>query len=301
MIIGGDKSAVIENIRRNVRAGELNRKAELDDPQLTDAEADAVLAAWEKYRNRKLYYFVKSRGARAIVEVAWLLHKGRTEFEGLEKLDELDGGAIVTSNHFNPIDSIFARAVLRRKFGKTPYIVSQETNFAMKGMNGYLIRNLRMIPILKRPNYLIKKFVPRVRELVNAGEFVQIYPEEELWFNYRKPRPCKRGSYLFAAQVGAPVVPIFVEMIDLDKDDNEQFVQLKYVVHVLDIIYPDPTKSHKQNSIEMAEKDYAERVACYEKCYGKKLDYKFSYADIAGYKKGIKKTGASVAHAGKKD
>ena len=141
---------------------------------------------------------------------------------------------------------------------------------------------------MKRPNYILKKFIPRIKELVEAGEFVQIYPEEEMWFNYRKPRPCKRGTYLFAAQASAPVVPIFVEMIDTDKDDNEQFVKLKYVVHVLDIIYPDPKKSERANSIEMAQKDYAERVAMYEKVYGKKLDYKFSYSDIAGYKRGIK-------------
>ena len=284
MIIGGDKSAVIENIRKNVKEGELNKKAELDDPKISDEEIDRVIGDFEKYHNKKVWYFLKSRPAFAMVDVVWAMHKSVTEFDGLEKLDELKGGAIVTSNHFNPIDSIFARAVLKKKFHKTPYIVVQDTNFAMTGLLGYLFNNLKMIPILKRPNYIIKKFTPRIKELVNAGEFVQIYPEEEMWFNYRKPRPCKRGTYLFAAQVGAPVVPIFVEMVDLDEDDNEQFKKLKYIVHVLDVIYPDSEKSHKQNSKEMAEKDYEERVACYEKCYRKKLDYKFDYSDIAGYK-----------------
>ena len=125
--------------------------------------------------------------------------------------------------------------------------------------------------------------------MVENGDFIVIYPEEELWFNYRKPRPCKRGTYLFAAQAGAPVVPIFIEMQDTDEDDNEQFVKLDYTIHILEPIYPDPKKSHKENSKFMAEKDYQERVEAYEKAYGKKLDYKFSYSDIAGYKRGIKK------------
>ncbi len=290
MIIGGDKSAVIENIKKHTKDGELNKKAELDDPVMSDEEADAAILKYEKSFKRRIGFELKNIPAHTIVNLGWLLHKGVTTFDGVEKLDELKAGAIITSNHFNPIDSLFGRALIRKKFHKIPYIVSQETNLGMPGLNGYLIRSLKLVPLMKRPNYILKKFVPRLKDLVEAGNFVQIYPEEELWFNYRKPRPCKRGTYLFAAQAGAPVVPIFVEMIDTDKDDNDQFVKLKYVVHVLDIIYPDPKKSDRQNSIEMAKKDYEERVEIYEKVYGKKLDYKFNYSDIAGYKRGIKKT-----------
>ena len=35
----------------------------------------------------------------------------------------------------------------------------------------------------------------------------------------------------------------------------------------------------------MAKKDYEQKKETYEKAYNKKLDYKFSYKDIAGYKK----------------
>lgn len=288
MIIGGDKSAVIENIRKNIKEGELNKKAELDDPVFSDEEADAAIAKYNEMRKRKISHAIKSFGAYTIVNYAWLKHKKVTTFDGLEKIKELEKGAIVTCNHFNPIDSIFARAALKKTGRKSPYIVIQETNLGMKGANGFLMNNMRMIPILKRPNYLLKTFIPRVKELAEAGEFIQIYPEEELWFNYRKPRPCKRGTYVFAAQANVPVLPIFIEMIDTDEPDNEQFNKLKYVVHILDPIYPDPEKTERQNSIEMAAKDYEERVEAYEKAYGKKLDYKFSYSDIAGYKKSSK-------------
>ena len=290
IIIGGDKAPVVENIRKHIKNGEFNKKAELDDPVLSDEDADKAIAKYNKRHANKVMFYLDSRPAVGIINLGWALIRKRTSFEGMEKLDKLEKGAIVTCNHFNPLDSLFARNLLKKKFHKVPYIVSQETNLAMGGFNGYLMRRIHMVPLMKRPNYILKTFMPRVKELVEKGEFVQIYPEEELWFNYRKPRPCKRGTYLFAAQANAPVVPIFVEMIDTDKDDNDQFKELQYIVHVLDPIYPDPKKSDRQNSIDMAKQDYDERVACYEKAYGKKLDYKFSYSDIAGYDKSLKKT-----------
>ena len=283
MIIGGDKSAVIENIKKLATAGDLNHKAELDDPSLDE---DGAIQAIDKYnadRAKKLKFFFRSRPAYLLHDIAILMHKSRTKFVGLEKLDGIKGGAIITSNHFNPIDSIFPRQVIQKKFHKFPWIVSQETNLAMAGINGYLMNNLPILPLKNSPNYIIKHFMPELKDKIDKGDFVLIYPEEELWFNYRKPRPSKRGTFLFASQVGAPVIPCFVEMQDTDKKDNDQFNLINYTVHVLDPIYPDPKKSHKENSKIMAEQDYKAKVAAYEAANGKKLNYKFSYKDIAGY------------------
>ena len=288
MIIGGDKSAVIENIKKLANAGDLNHKAELDDPSLSEEESVKVIEKYNADRAKKLKFFFRSRPAYLIHDIAILMHKSRTKFEGLEKLDNLKGGAIITSNHFNPIDSIFPRQVIKKKFHKFPWIVSQETNLAMPGINGYLMNNLPLLPLKNSPNYIIKHFVPELKSKIEKGDFVLIYPEEELWFNYRKPRPSKRGTFLFASQVGAPVIPCFVEMQDTEKDDNGQFCLLNYTVHVLDPIFPDPEKSHKENSKIMAQKDYEAKIAAYEKAYGKKLNYKFSYKDIAGYHPDVK-------------
>lgn len=292
MIIGGDKSAVIENIRKNIKAGEFNKKAELDDPVLSDDDAEKAIEKYFKYRNNKLWYFIKSRPVFVMEDIVTLMHKKHIKVEGWENLAKIKKGAIITNNHFNPLDSIFPRYVIKKKYHKPINLVAQETNLAMEGFNGFLIYNQRLVPLRKSPNYILKTFVPKIKSMVEKGEFIVIYPEEELWFNYRKPRPCKRGTYLFASQANAPVVPIFIEMQDTDEDDNEQFVKLDYTIHILEPIYPDPKKSHKENSKAMAEQDYQERVAAYEKAYGKKLNYKFSYSDIAGYKPGIKKTSA---------
>ncbi len=57
------------------------------------------------------------------------------------------------------------------------------------------------------------------------------------------------------------------------------------MLHVLQPIYPDPSRSIRSNSIRMQECDYRQKVEAYERCYGKKLDYTFEDWDIAGWVK----------------
>ena len=283
MIIGGDKTAVINNIRKNAKVGNLNAKVEVGDPVFSDDEAEHAVREYKAFRkNHKVKFWFRSRGAVLIQQTFGLVTNPAIKIEGIEKLNRIKNGAIVTSNHFNQLDSMCARKVIKKHFHRTPYIVIQDTNIAIPGLIGYLFNNLKMLPLRKGPNFITKEFVPELKDLVDSGEFVLIYPEEEMWYNYRKPRPCKRGTYMFAAMTKAPVIPIFVELIDTGKADNEQFNKLKFVAHVLNPIYPDAKKSVRENSIEMAKKDYEQRVAAYEKAYGKKLDYKFSADDIAG-------------------
>ena len=54
-------------------------------------------------------------------------------------------------------------------------------------------------------------------------------------------------------------------------------------LHVLDPIFPDPSLSARENSFRMARADYSAKVACYERVYGKPLDYAFTPWDIAGW------------------
>ena len=283
MIIGGDKSAVVENIKKLANSGDLNHKAELFDPSLSEEESLKVIERYNVKRGKRISHFIVSRPAHFMHRFTQLRHRSHIEIDGLEKIKGIKGGAIITCNHFNPIDSIFPCYVARKAFHKFPWIVSQETNLAMPGLNGYLMNNLPLLPLKNSPNYIIKHFMPELKAKLKHGDLVLIYPEEEMWFNYRKPRPSKRGTFLFAAQANVPVIPCFVEMRPTDKKGNEQFYLLDYTIHVLDPIYPDKNKSNKENSVVMAKADYREKIAAYEAAFGEKLDYKFKYKDIAGY------------------
>ena len=285
MVIGGSKKAVIENIKKNVKEDELNKKVEVNDPHLSDEEINKALDRFYGIRRHKIAYFLESRFAYLFVDIIGLKLNKSIEIEGLDNIKNINEGAIVTSNHFNPLDNMAIRKLIKKRYRKNFYVVSQETNLAMPGIIGYLMNSINIIPLCKGPNYIIKTFIPELKRVLNKNNYVLIYPEEEMWFNYRKPRPCKRGAYQFAAEAGKPIISCFTEIRDTDKDDNDEFKEVKYIVHVLNPIYPDKNKSVRENSKIMAEIDYMQKKEAYEKCYHKKLDYTFSYEDIAGYKK----------------
>ena len=75
-----------------------------------------------------------------------------------------------------------------------------------------------------------------------------------------------------------------MEIVDLGVLDNDEFNKVKYIVHILNCIYPDSSKSVRANSIDMANKDYEQKKEAYEKAYNKKLIYDFDISDIAGFR-----------------
>lgn len=285
MIIGGSKKEVINNIKKNIENNELNKKVEIGDPNLSEDEIQKYINDF--YRNKKkLSYFFKNKIANKTVKKISKELYPDIKINGLEKLDlaDLSNGAIITSNHFNPLDSYNIRKIVEEKLHKKLYIVVQDTNLAMPGFLGFLFNNIEVIPLSKSPNYIIKKFVPELKKILSKGDFILIYPEEEMWFNYRLPRPCKRGAYQFAHELDVPVISCFVKMIDTDKTDNDEFNKVKYEVSINKVIYPEAGESVKSDSRKMAEVDYKARKKAYEDAYNKKLNYEFDISDIAGWK-----------------
>ncbi|MCD8125809.1 MAG: 1-acyl-sn-glycerol-3-phosphate acyltransferase [Lachnospiraceae bacterium] len=282
MLIGGDKAQVVANMRAAAECGDLNCKVEVDDPALSAEERKAVIRHF--LDNYKTFgYRFCNVCARALTDTATRYLNRNTHIEGLENLADVHGGVIVTSNHFSPLDNTAARQAMNRAGYRRLFMVSQETNLAMKGWIGFLMNHEDIIPLAGNPTYLRKYFGPMLHERLAQGHAVLIYPEQEMWFHYRKPRPPKRGAYYYAAVNHVPVVSCFVEIRDLPGKENDQFHKTCYVMHILPPVYPDPAQSDRENSEEMMEQDYRQKVAAYEQAYGKKLTYEFDVTDIAGW------------------
>lgn len=285
MIIGGSKKEVIKNIETNINNNELNKKVEVGDPNLTEEEKTKYINKF--YQNQKSpIYFIKNKIANKTVRKIAKEIYPNINIIGLEKLNNVDltNGAIITSNHFNPLDSYNIRKIVEEKLHKKLYIVVQDTNLAMPGALGFLFNNIEVIPLSKSPNYIIKKFMPELKKILSKGNFVLIYPEEEMWFNYKLPRPCKRGAYQFAHELDVPVISCFVKMTDTNITDNNEFNIVKYDVFINKVIYPEKNESIKSDSRKMAEVDYETRKKAYEDAYNKELKYEFDIKDIAGWK-----------------
>ncbi|MBE6912350.1 MAG: 1-acyl-sn-glycerol-3-phosphate acyltransferase [Ruminococcaceae bacterium] len=281
MIIGDKRKEVIENIKTAIAKEDFYAKVEVNDPVLTPEEGKTITNGFLS-RRKKLSSKLKSFFARRIANVATKILNRDTEIIGEEKFRELSRGAIITSNHFSPIENTVVRKLVLKNGHRRLNVVAQLTNFAMKGIIGFLMNYADTIPLAEDFRYLNRDFLDVIKEKTDKGETVLIYPEQEMWFNYRKPRPPKRGPYYFAAKLNVPVVCCFVEMRETEKKENDEFNKVKYILHVLDILYPNPEKSDKENSTAMAKRDFELKIAAYENAYNKKLSYEFEKGDIAG-------------------
>ena len=268
MIIGGSKKQVIENIKKNTSLNELNQKVEVNDPNLSDEEIEKSLNKFYNDQKKISYGFNKILANKILNRFSKEIYKN-----------------IKILNHFNPLDSYAVRYVIEKKLNKKLYIVIQDSNLSMKGCIGFLMNNLDVIPISKNPNYIIKTFMPEMKKILAKGGIILIYPEEEMWFNYCKPRPCKRGAYQFAHELEVPVISCFVKLNSTHENDNDEFYKVNYEIKINEVLYPNADLSAKKDSILMAQKDYDYKKQAYQDFYGKKLTYDFDLSDIAGYKK----------------
>lgn len=282
MIIGDNKKEVIKNIEKAVDLQEFNQKVEVNDPQLTAEEKNKIVKRYLKNRN-KLTFKTKTKIAKSTIALLTNILEKDTKIVGEENIRNIKGGAIITSNHFNPLDNLIIQKLAKKVFKKRLYIIGQETNLAMTGMVGFFMNYSDIIPISNQISYMKKEFPEVIKEILEKGNLILIYPEQEMWFNYRKPRPLKEGAYYFAAKNNVPIVSCFVEMIETDEKDNEEFNKVKYILHILKPIYPNPNMTIKENSEFMMETDYNQKKEAYEKAYNKKLNYVFEInEDIAG-------------------
>lgn len=284
MIIGSHREAVVENIKKCAESGKFHSKVELDDPVLTAEESKKITDSY--IENRKhLSFKVKSVLAVTLAKIAAGIINADTQIVGLEKIPKDLGGVIITSNHFSPLENTVIRHLTNTLGRRKLSIISQTTNFAMPGIIGFFMNYTDTIPISTEPRYLARDFLSILKEkLVIKKEAVLLYPEQEMWFHYRKPRPPKNGAYFYAAKLNVPILSCFVQILDREEDDTPEFKKVRYILHILDVLYPNEAWSAKENTAFLAQTDYALKTACYEKVYGKPLSYTFENTDIAGWK-----------------
>lgn len=282
LLVTPGREQAIENIRRAAQEGRFNDKTEPFDPQISPQALKADILGYVSRLNSPVQK-LKTAVARAVVH-SWVRKWSEpvNEITGMRNLLTVQGPAFLTSNHFNPFDNGVHRTLSRLTGRDRLVAISQGTNFVMPGLNGFILRNIDVIPLIQEPSYMNGAFRTLMRRNLDRNRFILIYPEQEMWFNYRKPRPGKRGAFLFAAEYGVPVVPTFVEMVDLPEVVAPGFHDVKLVLHVLPPIFPDPERSARENSFLMCQADFDAKVRCYEQCYGRPLTYEFSKEDIAG-------------------
>ena len=196
------------------------------------------------------------------------------EIKGIENFLAVKGGAIITSNHFNPFE-VYAvwRSIKPHMKGKKLYRIIKEGNFTNPPPPFKLImQHCNTLP-LSRNRDTMKLFLKSINTLLTRGEKILVYPEQSMWWNYRKPRPLKSGAFKFAVSSNVPIIPFFLTMNDSNIIGNDGFPIQEYTINIMPAIYPDKNLSKNENVEMMKDKNYEIWKKTYEEFYNIPLSY----------------------------
>lgn len=269
-----DRLNILKKIEEYEHLGYFDRDVE-DDPPTRPLKPGEVDYLGEKWRTR-----VSSEFANFVAKTYFdrLISKGELvikEVRGIENYRAVsDRGVIITANHFNPFDNYAVFKVIEKDLGRRRlYKIIREGNYtSFPGIYGYFFRHCNTIPLASNISAL-REMMSAVGKLLERGEKILIYPEQGMWWNYKKPRPLKSGAFRFSVRAGAPVLPFFLTLEDTDRIGGDGFPIQAYTVHILPAIFPDPEKGMKENMREMALKNYEAWKETYESFYGIPLEY----------------------------
>lgn len=269
-----ERIKILEKIRQYEIDGKFDIDVE-DDPETIVLQPDKVDYLEEKLSTR---IFTKIANRRAVKYYENEINKGDfviKAINGLENFKAVKEGAIITCNHFSVYDNYAIYRAIRNdlKKGHQLYKVIREGNYTnFKGLYGFFFRHCNTLPLSSNMETM-KKFLKSVSVLLNRGEKILIYPEQAMWWNYRKPRPMKNGAFKLAVKNSVPVIPAFITMEDTDKKDANGFNIQAYTVWFLPAIYPKKDVSEKENIEFVKQENFRVWRELYEKVYQIPLEY----------------------------
>lgn len=266
---------ILKKIDEYERAGKFDVDVEEDPPgrTLMPDEIDYLRRGVIQKIKTRLAFGAARRFVYRLLEEKRLIIK---DIRGIENFRNLDTGAVITCNHFNAYDSFAIQIAyeLSDQAHRTFWRVIREGNYtSFPGFYGRLMRNCNTLPLSSNAKTM-RKFMQGVNTHLQAGDFVLVYPEQSMWWNYRKPKPLKEGAYYFAARNNVPVLPCFITMEDSDIIGDDGFPVQEYTIHIGKPIEPDEEKSHKENVRIMMEENSHVWREIYESAYGIPLYYK---------------------------
>ena len=270
-----DRIEVLKKIEKLESEGKFDIDAENDPPTIV------LMPDKVDYLNKKLSSRVKTKIANAIGEkfLSDLIKDEKLlikEVKGIENMNAVNSGAIVTCNHFNPFEAFTMEKVFRMSHHighKTFYKEIREGNYTnFPGLYGFFFKHCDTLP-LSSNSKTMEKFLKAVDAILKRGDFILIYPEQSLWWNYKKPKPLKNGAFKFAVKNNVPVIPVFITMEDTDRIGPDGFYKQAYTVHISEAIYPDMNISKHDRLEKMKDTNYEIWKKIYEEFYGIPLSY----------------------------
>ena len=270
-----DRLEVLDKIAELEKQGKFDVDVEEDPPTIT-LEPENV-----DYLNRKSMSKVKTIVANKVGErfLNDLIKDKKLiirEIKGLDNLQKVNTGAMITCNHFNPFDCFAIEKTFRisgQEKNRKLHKVIREGNYTnFPGLYGFFFRNCNTLPLSSNKRTMVE-FMKAVDKLLKKGDFILIYPEQSMWWNYRKPKPLKHGAFKLAARSNVPIIPIFITMQDSNIIGADGFPVQEYIINIEEPIYPDKNLSERENTENMLNKNFEVWKNIYEEFYKIPLQY----------------------------
>ena len=270
-----DRLEILKKIEKLEKLGKFDVDTEEDPP------TRPLMAKSINYLRTRSYLKLKTALANRVGETYLnsLLRNDKLlikQINGLENIDSVKSGAVFTCNHFNPYDCFAVESTYRKTENskhKKLYKVIREGNYTnFPGLYGFFFRNCDTLP-LSSSNRTMIKFMKAVDIILKNGDFILMYPEQSLWWNYRKPKPLKNGAYKLAARNNVPIIPIFITMEDSSIIGKDGFPIQEYTINIEEPIYPNANLSEGINARNMKERNFEVWKEIYEDFYKMPLEY----------------------------
>ena len=268
-----DRLAVLQKIAEYERAGKFDVDVE-DDPESRVLLPDEIeyldKGIWGAVQREAAFLAAYTFLGIAQLKKQVILRKP----VGVENLTQVKGGAIITCNHFNPLDSFVMQRVFdASRHKKRMYRIIREGNYtSFGGFYGFLMRHCNTLPLSSNMETM-KKLLRAVSRVLSEGNCVLIYPEQSMWWNYRKPKPLKPGAFDMAVKNQVPVVPCFITLKDSKHIGPDGFPVQEYTPHIGKPIYPDASLGRIAAREKLCRENYAFFRETYESVYGIPLVY----------------------------
>ena len=146
--ISPERAAILRKIEQYEREGRFDEDVE-NDPESPELRPEDI-----KYLDRSLWAEIKNKTAFASAYAfLWMAQLKKNiilkDTVGVENLAAVKDGAIITCNHFNPLDSFVMQRVFdRSKHKGRMYRIIREGNYTgFPGFYGFLMRNCDTLPL----------------------------------------------------------------------------------------------------------------------------------------------------------
>ncbi len=272
--VSQERLEILKKIEEYEKARNFDTDVE-NDPPAKPLLPDDIDYLRKKLKNRIMRFLALKAADKAInglIENGQIIIK---DVKGAEHISEVKGSAFVTSNHFHIFENMAIYKVFKQNSPKYGfYRVIREGNYTAppKGFDKFF-KYCDTLPLSSNV-HTMKKFFEALNVLTKKNNYILIYPEQHMWWNYKKPRPFKDGAFKFAVKYDRPIIPCFITMEDSKTNfDSDGLPVQEYTIHIMKPIYPYKTLSTSEAVKEMKDKNFEICKKVYEETYNKKLEY----------------------------